>query len=90
MFPFSPLITPNVSNLLVKRLRGSATPRRMSTRNDNQEQHNSGLSELALALGLVRMLTLLPLHSEALELVEAHIANAYELIAEARLDVAQP
>jgi len=40
------------------------------------------LRELALALGLVRVLTLLPLHSPALELVEEHIANAYDLIRE--------
>lgn len=59
----------------------------MSTRGDNLEHHNDALSELALALGLVRMLTLLPLHSEALELVEEHIANAYELIAEAGREI---
>jgi hypothetical protein len=54
----------------------------MSVRDDNLDHHNSALSELALALGLVRILTLLPLHSPALELVEDHIANAYDLIAE--------
>jgi hypothetical protein len=53
----------------------------MITRDDNSKHHNSALSELALALGLVRILTLLPLHSPALELVEEHLANAYELIA---------
>lgn len=55
----------------------------MHTRDDSTHGRNSALSELALALGLVRMLTLLPIHSPALELVEEHIANAYELIVEA-------
>jgi hypothetical protein len=59
----------------------------MPTRDDNAHDRNRALSELALALGLVRILTLLPLHSPALELVEEHIANAYELIAEAPVDL---
>lgn len=58
----------------------------MPARDDKLDAHNSAQCELALALGLVRMLTLLPLHSPALELVEEHIANAYELIADARID----
>jgi hypothetical protein len=61
----------------------------MPNSDHNARDHNSALSELALALGLVRILTLLPLHSPALELVEERIANAYDLIAEAHRDLDQ-
>jgi len=53
----------------------------MVNRTYNQDADNPNsdvLADLALALGLVRMLTLLPLHDPALALVEDHIAHAYQ------------
>jgi hypothetical protein len=40
------------------------------------------LLELALALGLVRVMTLLPLYDPALDVVEKQIALAYEQLAQ--------
>jgi hypothetical protein len=42
----------------------------------------SAASELALALGLIRVLTLLPLHDGALDEVERHLAAGWEALRE--------
>jgi hypothetical protein len=42
----------------------------------------SASSELALALGLVRVLTLLPLYDGALDEVENHLAAGWEAVRE--------
>lgn len=51
---------------------------------------SDALTALALALGLVRALTRLPLHDPTLELVESKIADAYEQILSIRHDCEEP
>ena len=43
---------------------------------------SAATSELALALGLVRVLTLLPLYAETLDEVETHLAAGWEAVRE--------
>lgn len=45
-------------------------------------------TDVALALGLVRVLTLLPLHDPALDEVERHLAAAWDSLLELRRSVA--
>jgi hypothetical protein len=42
------------------------------------------ITELAPALGLVRVMTLLPLHDAALDLLELHLAAVWEAVNEVR------
>jgi hypothetical protein len=45
---------------------------------------SAATSELALALGLVRILTLLPLYDGTLDEVESHLAAGWEAVRELR------
>jgi hypothetical protein len=42
------------------------------------------ITELAPALGMVRVMTLLPLHDAAFDLLELHLAAAWEAVNEVR------
>jgi hypothetical protein len=65
----------------------------MPASNHIQELDNrviEAMNELAFALGLVRVLTLLPLHDPALGAVETRIANAYSELLGARREFEEP